>query len=169
MKNLIKNIIDYLEVKNMRRFNEEKYFVKKLQPKATDIELNKCTHECFDKDTGECALCSYMLKFDIHDEEELYKSVKYLIERLETFKTIMYSCGSAKEIAAAKKYFDMIPLLKNIGSLNDICIDKFINSNQEVVDIDILTEQNKNVPEDTCTFLKALTLENECKENGEAN
>ena len=168
MKNLIKNTVNYLEGKTMKQFNEEKFNVKKLQPKATDIELNKCTHECFDKYTGECALCGYKLHFDIHDPKELYKSVNYLIEKLEAFKTIMYSCGSDKEISAAKKYFDIIPLLKNIDSLHNICLSQFISSSVYVVedepDIDSI-DQNKDDSDQY--FLKSLTLEDESKKESD--
>lgn len=159
IKNQLENINKVLEEMQMKKqFNEEKYNIKKLQPKATDLELNKCTHLYFDKDSGECMMCGYKLDFNIHDLEELQKSANYLIKNLETFKTILCSCGSVKEIAAAKKYFDMIPLLKNIDALHSIGIDMLINSSQENIEEE-LEDQNEEY------FIKALALEDESEDD----
>ena len=159
IKNQLEKINKVLEEIQMKKqFDQEKYNVKKLQPKATDIELNKCTHLYFDKDSGECLMCGYNLDFNVHDLEELQKSANYLVKNLETFKTILYSCGSIKEIVAAKKYFDMIPLLKNIDALHSIGIDMLINSSQDPIE-DELSEQNEEY------FIKALALEDESEDD----
>lgn len=120
------------------KFNKEKHNIKRLQPRVEDIELNKCTHEIFDKTTGECALCGTKVSIDFSwfKENEFTESIDNVIDELESMKMIINSCMGDKEIKAAQKYFNMIPLLKNIGALYDICKENVCISSLDTVDLD---------------------------------
>lgn len=99
-------------------FNKNLYNAKKLKPKAEDIELNKCMHIV--EDSNECLICGTIVN-RILDINELIDHSNNIINYLETMKMIAGYAFSKKELKTAQKYFDMIPLLKNINSLYDIC------------------------------------------------
>ena len=102
-------------------FNEEMYNTKRLQPRNEHIEFNKCTHAVINEN-NKCVLCGTELKLALKSSELLH-SADVIIDYLESMK--MLSNGmSKKECKAAQKYFDMIPLLKNINNLYDICNEK---------------------------------------------
>ena len=126
------------------KFNKEKYNTKRLQPRIEDIELNKCTHEVFDKTTGECAECGTKvnISFTLIDENEFIYSVNDVIDQLESMKMIVNSCMNKQEIKAAQKYFDMIPLLKNINTLYDICKNEVELSTLDEIDLGELLYSN---------------------------
>lgn len=117
------------------KFNKEKYNIKRLEVRDEDIERNKCTHEIFDKESGECAICGTEVNPNApwFNEDELISAVDTVIDHLETMKMIVNSCMSKKEIRAAQEYFDMIPLLNNIDTLYNICMEEFNNANLDIV------------------------------------
>jgi len=100
-------------------FNQIKYNVKKLKPSNVDIERNKCTHYEYSEYDGTCSICGIKINLKI-DREDMIKSSNNLISYLETLKMIVNNYGSKKEIKAAQKYFDMIPLLLHISNLHDV-------------------------------------------------
>lgn len=133
------------------KFNKEKYNIKRLQPRAEDIEVNKCTHEIFSKEDGQCAVCNTVVDPNMClDEELLTSSVDIIITHLHCMKMVVNSCMGKKEIKAAQKYFDMIPLLQNIDALYNICIEEFNNTvldtvelNERIDDLIDKTEESK--------------------------
>lgn len=119
-----------------RKFNKVKYNIKKLQLRPEDIEANKCTHEVFSKEDGECAECGIVVNPDVcFDEENFTKAVDIVITHLESMKMIVNTCMTKGEIKAAQKYFNMIPLLHNIDTLYDICIEELNNTELDIVDL----------------------------------
>lgn len=118
------------------RFNKIKYNVKRLKPRPEDIELNKCTHEIFDKETGECPVCGVIVSPDTNfNDNDLLLAAQNVIDHLESMKMIANACMSKKEIKAAQKYFDMIPLLQNVDVLLDICKEELNNTDLDIVDL----------------------------------
>lgn len=105
----------------MKRFNKTEYNVKRLQPREEDIELNKCTHKDIDEN-NKCICCRTPIELEL-DINDLMDVTSIIISYLESMKIIASGTFSKKEYKEAKKYFDMIPLLKNIGSLYNICSD----------------------------------------------
>lgn len=117
-------------------FNKIKYNIKKLKPRAEDIVLNKCTHAIFCKEDGKCASCKTTVDPNVClNETELNYAVEVIVNHLECMKMITNICMSKKEIRAAKKYFKMIPLLKNLYILYDICNDEMQSTDLNVVDL----------------------------------
>lgn len=102
------------------KFNKTAYNIKKLIPREEDIEFNKCTHTT--DENGVCYLCGIEMELNIN-LNDLVNSTNVLISYLETMKMIANSSLRKKEFKVAKEYFDMIPLLKNITALYDICSD----------------------------------------------
>jgi hypothetical protein len=117
----------------------EKYHTTKMQPKLEDIELNKCIHNAENIDS-KCPICGSKIDTNM-DLEKLLSSADTLISYLETMKMVSNTVLTSKEIKAAQKYFDMIPLLKNIESIYNICKDEFehyiyyIEENEDIENI----------------------------------
>ena len=108
----------------MIKLNKITSNVKKLKPNKIHMELNKCNHivENFEQDT--CPICNAEItpKLSIGHLEDITND---LVKYLETMKMITNCTLSKTEIKATKKYFDMIPLLKNINALYDICYNEY--------------------------------------------
>ena len=120
-----------------RKFSREKFIIESLKPRPEDIIFNRCTHQIFDKETGECATCKTIINPNMcFDKTELMTATDTVIENLECMKMIVNSCMDKKVVRAAQKYFDMIPLLQNIYALYDICNEELEDSNLETVDLD---------------------------------
>ena len=117
----------------MKKFNKMKFNIKKLKPLPEAIELNKCIHTLLDEETGECAVCKNKIKLELPTESDILNASTCIVNSLETMKMIVNSCMSKKEIRAAQKYFDMIPLLNNISSLYEICTEELKTANFDVV------------------------------------
>lgn len=118
------------------KFNKTKYNIERLKPRPEDIELNKCTHEIFDKDDGKCAVCETVVSPNIiFNQMELWQAIETVSDHLECMKMIVNSCMSRKEAKAAQKYFDMIPLLNNLEVLYDICIDELNTTDLDIIDL----------------------------------
>lgn len=126
-----------------RDFNKILYNIKRLKPKPEDIEANKC-HHCIDeeKDDDICILCGTEIERDLNFNNLTYHS-NMVIQYLESMKMIANCSLTKKELKAAQKYFDMIPLLKNISNLYNICseeqenLDTYLNEySQDDKDLD---------------------------------
>lgn len=103
------------------RFNKRNYNIKRLQPSADEIELNRCTHIVdVESEKYECLLCGTIIKQNL-DIENFINSAFNVAEYLETMKMVANNSLSRKEYKAAQKYFDMIPYLRNIRALYNIC------------------------------------------------
>lgn len=124
-----------------RKFNKAKFNIKRLSPHKEDIEKNKCTHDIFAAEDGECQECGTFINTDLKSDELLMASAK-LIQYLETMKMVINNSELSKsEIRAAKKYTDIIPLLKNINALYDICKEQIENSS--VIPVDNVENNSK--------------------------
>ena len=124
----------------MTNFKQQKYNIKRLQPKVRDIELNKCTH-CIEEDDLICWICGEEIELNLN-YNELIESADTIIRQLETMKFISNLTMTKKEFKAAKKYFDMIPLLKNITELYNICDENLTQYEQALEELD--NEQIEN-------------------------
>lgn len=130
------------------KFNKIRYNIKRLKPRVEDIELNKCTHKMYCKEDGLCGYCGTQVSPDnIFDENglELAAAADTIIDYLECMKMIVNNCMSNKEIRATKKYFNMIPLLNNIDTLYDMCIDALNRTELEIVDLYESIEYEKDL------------------------
>ena len=169
IKTELKTLNKLLEVKRMDKFNHEKLNIARLKPNATDVELNKCTHMFIDEETSTCTVCGKHITCDIAFDEETSKAIDLVIDKLESLKMVMNELSSKKELKIAQPYFDMIPLLKNLESLQNVVVDDYTNYintlNQIAANKNTESEQSEERDEET--FLKALTLEDENDEEEE--
>lgn len=140
----------------MKLFNTEKYNLARLKPLAIDVELNKCTHSSFNEATGHCEECGVAPIIEM-DMASLAIATKVVIGHIETYKMIG-KCLTKKERKLAQKYFDMIPLLKNLNSLHDVCEERY---EEAIKLLDGIDEDNTEEEKSNCSFLKALALEDE--------
>ena len=124
----------------MKRFNKQEYNIKRLQPKAEDIEINRCPHKEID-DESKCTCCKTLIETDL-DLSTLLCVAETMISYLESMKIVASDVLTNKEFKEANKYFNMIPLLKNIGNLYDICSE----ANEEALKIeDEISEDKANL------------------------
>lgn len=106
------------------KFNKTKYNINMLKPTPESIEKNKCTHEVFAVEDGSCLTCGVNASpKKCLNPDKLIEAKATMIEHLQCMKMVANSCLSKKEIKAAQKYFDMIPLLEKIDVLYNICAD----------------------------------------------
>lgn len=119
------------------KFSKAKYNARRLRPRAEDIVFNLCTHEIIDKEEGLCAICGTEvdLKYNFYQTGDIERAAETLINSLECMKMITNSCLSKKEKKAAQYYFDIIPLLKNITTLHDICSEALESASFDEVDV----------------------------------
>lgn len=169
IKSQLQKINKFMEETNMKQFNKTNYDVKRLQPKAKDVELNKCIHTYFDEDNAHmCAICGTNLKLDF-SIVELEDASQKIIEYLETCKMILNSCSHPKIVKAAQKYIDMIPLLKNIPALYDISAEEFRNASVDSLEEDtVLVAEFPENEYSECgpdCFINSLALEDESEED----
>ena len=166
MINIIKYIIN--GGINMKSFNKEKLNIETLKPQAKDIELNKCTHIMYDEDTKICEDCGVNLNLEL-SEDELITMANNLITYLETLKMVINLCGSKKEIRAMQKYFNMIPLLKNIKNVHYVCEEshnEYLNFIEVLAYMEEQDDQIEENNEDTKNdensegIFKSLSLDN---------
>lgn len=109
-------------------FSKERFNIKKLEVCKEDIEYNKCIHSIFSAEDGVCQTCGTIINTNLN-LDKLLSSTDVLIQYLETMKMVVNNSGlSHAEIKAAKKYTDIIPLLKNIDVLYTICKEQLDNS-----------------------------------------
>lgn len=129
-------------------FNIRKRNIKRLRPRPEDIELNKCTH--YLGEDGRCSICGIELETEIV-LEDLYTSSETIIDYLETLKMLSEYVLTKKERKAAQRYFNMIPLLKNIIGLYDVCNDanwEYLNNINKIIESEVTDPLNKKPDED---------------------
>lgn len=148
----------------MKTFDKANYNVKRLKPKAEDIELNKCRHMINSADDDKCILCGTDIDIELSSNELIY-AADTLVDYLESMKLIANYFLSNKENRAAQKYFNMIPLLKNITELYIICSEEVNNALSSEDDSDDDTEMY-GMSDNDAYMLNLLRSKKE-KEGGE--
>ena len=168
-------------------FNQEKLNIERLKPKAEDVELNKCDHMLIDEETSTCTICGKHITCNIAYDEETNKAVNTIIDMLESLKMVMNEVSSKKELKVAQSYFDMIPLLKNLSSLEKVVVDdytRYINacnrlaaeeyadSTQDPKNVEPVSEEPHDeyhftAKDGTDTFLNVFRMEDETSEDTE--
>ena len=126
----------------MKKFSKEKYTISKLKPKPLTVEANKCTHQNYNIDDNYCTECGRELNLNL-DHVNLLVHTSEVVNYLETFKMLMNAYGTRKEIKAAQKYFDMIPLLLNIGKLHDVCREKYAEYEELMKELEKEDKENE--------------------------
>lgn len=166
IKAQLKTINKILEVKNMKGFSSEKLNIERLKPKAIDIELNKCTHLSIDEQTSTCTICGKHVSCNIAFDEETDKAIALIIDKIESLKMVMSELGTSKELKIAQPYFNMIPLLNNLESLQDVVVHNYSTYIDTLNQIH--AEETAEFENDSKeTFIKALALEDEDDESEE--
>ena len=133
----------------MSKFNKTKYNIRRLQPAAVDVELNKCNHLLdSESESYDCVLCGININPNLNIDK-IKTSASILVEQLETLKIVANGCLNRRELKECQKYFDMIPLLKNIGALYSVCEDSnIINTEDDEYDeLDFSTDSAKDSEE----------------------